>query len=129
MNFKIPMTSTNRYGFRLSIVDILMIFSTSLLVYFFPPNWKNIFEFNSFLSLLMPYVVLNFFLFCNVFRIRTRYELYWLASATLNVMFFLFYHQSSIWYFVSQTFFTAVVIIMEIRGDNYHGIFTKPKDT
>ena len=129
MNFKIPMVSTNRYGFRLSIVDVLMILSTCLLVYFFPPNWNNIFDFSSFLSLLIPYIVINFFLFCNVFRIRTRYEFYWLVSAFLNVIFFLFYHQSSMWYFISQSCFTAVAIIMEIKGDNYHGIFAKPKDT
>ncbi len=36
------------------------------------------------LSLLPLVVLVHFFLFCNVFRVRTRYELIWAASFVLN---------------------------------------------
>ncbi len=75
------------------------------------------------LSLLLFGVLIHFFLFCNVFRVRTRYELIWASSFVLN---------AGAWQLVdalswqrllgSQIVVTALVICAELRSPSYHGI-------
>lgn len=61
-------------GFRLSQRDVLVITVCILATVWL---WDRVGE----LSLLMLGVLGHFFLFCNVFRVRTRYELVWAARA------------------------------------------------
>lgn len=126
-NVFIPLISKNKSGFRLSLVDLTLIFSACFLTYLYPPDFNNILKLENLFSYLILYIVFNFFLFCNVFRVRTKYELCWLSSATINILLCLFYYQNLIVFFISQTTLTSIAIYCEIKSDNYHGIFCKSK--
>lgn len=121
--FKIPLISTSKIGFRLSQVDILVIFLTGISTFFYPRNFLTPPSIDLFFQCLIPYIVANFFLFCNVFRVRTRYELYWLASATINTIFYLFYYENIYYFFLSQSCCTLVAILLELKSKTYHGVF------
>lgn len=123
----IPLTSKNKYGFRLSLVDLMLIFSACFLTYLYPPDLNHLGKLENLFSYLILYLVFNFFLFCNVFRVRTKYELCWLSSATVNILLCLLYYENLIIFFVSQSLLTSIAIYCEIRSDTYHGIFCKNK--
>ena len=75
------------------------------------------------LSLLLLAVLMHFFLFCNVFRVRTRYELIWALSFLLNAGAWQLADRLS-WQGLlgSQIVVTALVIGAELRSPSYHGI-------
>ena len=75
------------------------------------------------LSLLLFGVLIPFFLFCNVFRVRTRYELIWAVSFVLNAAAWQQADALS-WQRLlgSQIAITALVIGAELRSSSYHGI-------
>ncbi len=75
------------------------------------------------LSLLLFGVLIHFFLFCNVFRVRTRYELIWAASLLLNAGAWQLADALS-WQRLlgSQIAISALVIGAELRSPSYHGI-------
>ena len=75
------------------------------------------------LSLLLFGVLINFFLFCNVFRVRTPYELIWASSLVLNAGAWQLADELS-WQRLlgSQIVVTALVIGAELRSPSYHGI-------
>lgn len=125
--FSIPLVSTSKYGFRLSLVDIVMIVFTIMITCVFPPDFQHPMNMENLFHYLIPYVVFNFFLFCNVFRVRTRYELCWLSSATINILLLLMYYQNIVVFFITQSIFTLIAIVFEIRSEKYHGIFCKNK--
>ena len=72
----------------------------------------------------VPFALVHFFLFCNVFRVRRSHELTWTGLLLVNV---------AAWWFagrlgwlpvlISQTPITLGVILLEIRSPDYHGIF------
>ena len=74
-------------------------------------------------SLLLPGVLLHFFLFCNVFRVRTRFELIWAVSFVLNAAAWQIADELS-WQRLlgSQLVITVLVIGAELRSPSYHGI-------
>lgn len=123
--FIIPIISKSKVGFRLSQVDILVILLAGISTYFYFRNFLTPPSIDLFFQYFIPYIVANFFLFCNVFRVRTKYELCWLASATVNIIFYLFYYENMTYFFLSQSCFTLIAIFCEIKGKNYHGIFAK----
>lgn len=124
---KIQLISTNKEGFRLSQVDIVFIIFIIIISYilkiYAPINIIG-FEKN-FLSFFALYVMANFFLFCNVFRVKNKYELYWLVIGTINIGLNVCYYQNEKWFFISQSCFTLIVILLEMKDKNYHGIFCK----
>ena len=73
---------------------------------------------------VIAFVVLHFFLFCNVFRIARALELIW---ATLFVVLgsctIVFSIPGWIWTFSLSLVGTIAVITAEIRMPSYHGIF------
>jgi hypothetical protein len=121
----IPIISKSKIGFRLSQVDILVLFLCCLVTYYFPKNWLYPKELNSFFNFLIPYVVANFLLFCNIFRVRTKYELCWISSAAINMLICLCYFNNFNMFFLVQSCFTLVAIVFEIKSPTYHGIFAK----
>lgn len=125
IHYKIPLKSTNRFGFRLSIIDIALLITTALVTYFFPKNFLDITILNDFLHYFIPYLICNFFLFCNVFRIKTKYELCWLGIASMNMIVTIGYGYL-LPFFVIQSVFTVIAISLEIRSKTYHGIFSNP---
>ncbi len=75
------------------------------------------------LSLLLFVVLGHFFLFCNVFRVRMRYELIWASSFVLNASAWQLMDALG-WQTVlgSQIPITVLVIGAELRSPSYHGI-------
>lgn len=126
-NYKIPLISKNKVGFRLSQVDIIFmlflivisyILSKYITISIIPGINKHFF------SWLILYIVANFFLFCNVFRVNNKYEICWLIIGTINIILNILYYENVAIFFLSQSLFTLIAILLEIKNTNYHGIFS-----
>ncbi len=75
------------------------------------------------LALLLPLTLGHFFLFCNVFRIRRSYEIYWTLIFLLNVGFWLYRDElNCLAILVVQTPVTVAVILLEVKSTRYHGV-------
>jgi hypothetical protein len=120
---KIPLVSKNKTGFRLSQIDIIMLLAGAISTYFYPKNWLSPELIDNYMHGIILYIISNFFLFCNVFRIKTKYELLWLLTATINTLLYLLYYNNLIVFFITQTCFTTLAIIAEMKSATYHGIF------
>ena len=75
------------------------------------------------LSFVLFVVLVHFFLFCNVFRVRMRYELIWASSFVLNASAWQLMDALG-WQSVlgTQIPITLLVIGAELRSPSYHGI-------
>jgi hypothetical protein len=75
------------------------------------------------MGLLVPVVLLHFFLFCNVFRVRRSYELTWAVVFVVNLLAWQAGGAFS-WrnVLLVQTPVTLALIAMEMRGGRYHGV-------
>lgn len=124
---KIGLTSTNPIGFRLSLIDILALCVTLAIMYLYPKDFLSPSWLNNLVYWSIPFVVGNFFLFCNVFRVRTRYELCWCVVALLNLAGCLYYYHNAWSFFITQFSMTFVVILLEVKSSKYHGIFAKAR--
>ena len=69
----------------------------------------------------------HFFLFCNVFRVRRRYELMWTALCLVNFTAWFLLVEPFTWLGVMgvQTPATLLAIGVEMRSPEYHGIFSR----
>lgn len=123
----LPLMSTNKVGFRLSLIDCALILAGLLLTCFYPHNKGIPQNIDFFFQAMILYVIGNFFLFCNVFRVRRKYELWWVASALMNTLLLLFYYNNVPVFFISQSVATLMAIIMEIKSPTYHGILAKTR--
>ena len=103
-------------GFRFSLQDAAVIAIGTLATAWL---WGQVGS----LSLLLLGVLLHFFLFCNVFRVRTRLELIWASSFVLNAGAWQIADELS-WQGLlgSQLAITVLVIAAELRSPSYHGI-------
>ena len=104
-------------GFRAMPWDPVAIVACGLLVWW---AWPMLREW----SLIAPYVLGTFFLFCNVFRIRRNLELWWAATFVLNTAGWLYLSPSFPGIALSQLPMTALVIALEVRSERYHGVFS-----
>lgn len=106
-------------GFRFSFVDACAIALCTLGVVVLEPIIGTE-------AYLGPFVLGHFFLFCNVFRVRRRYELIW---AALFLVHFSAWRLAGIdaWWPICllQTPVTLGAIYAEIRSAEYHGIFSQ----
>ena len=113
-----PLCDTRRSkpGFRFSPRDAVVI-AVSTLATVWLWGWVGS------LSLLLFGALIPFFLFCNVFRVRTRYELIWASSFVLNAGAWQLADALS-WQRLlgSQIVVTALVIGAELRSPSYYGI-------
>jgi hypothetical protein len=108
--------SGRKPGFRLSWADAGILLSGAVI------TWWGCGYLGS-LALLLAIVLLHFFLFCNVFRIRRKLELIWAALFVVNVLVWSLFGQIVWWYvLVAQAPITLSLIAVEIRSDRYHGI-------
>lgn len=102
-------------GFRLSIVDtIVLLLGAAATVASIGPLGP--------MAGLFPMAVGHFFLFCNVFRVRRRYELAWTAVFLVNFTAWTFTEFSWPGVLAIQLPVTALAIALEIRSPRYHGI-------
>ena len=78
------------------------------------------------LSLLLPIVLVHFFLFCNVFRVRRKLELLWAVLFVVNVAVWTAVGDLDCWWVLAiQLPVTVAVIMTEIRSEQYHGVFCR----
>lgn len=80
-------------------------------------------QYASEMSLLVPLVLVHFFLFCNVFRVARRYELVWAAVFVVNLLAWQAAGRFT-WtgILLVQTPVTLGVIALEMRSGRYHGV-------
>ncbi len=107
------------YGIRFSIPDGIVIVICVIVTWtLYPIIGKE--------SLLFPYVLGHFFLFCNIFRISRKPELIWSGLFVVNfLMICIVAEKSSATAMTVQLPITLVIIGNEIRKPYYHGIACK----
>ena len=105
-----------RCGFRFSVTDAVVIAVGVAATWFL---WDALGD----VGLLPAVVVFHFFLFCNVFRIRRRYELIWAGAFVVNLLAWQA-AEAFAWrnVLLAQTPLTAILIVAEMRGGRYHGV-------
>jgi hypothetical protein len=103
-------------GFRLSVVDVIVLVAGSVGVCLLWPTERD-------LAFIIAFVVGHFFLFCNVFRVARPLELVWaawlifLTAGTLTA-------GTPSWpiSIVATLAATVLVIALQMRQPSYHGI-------
>ena len=103
-------------GFRLNKFDIpLLVITTGLGIFYSDKSAK--------FSCLIPFVLYNFFLFCNVFRSRLIFEIFWGLTVVIHFYVTLKYFQFDWLRFVLiQGLFTIAVVLIDILTGKYRGI-------
>jgi len=120
----IPISKVKKeVGFRINLVDIIFITllaSASYYLYTILGSSENLY-------LLPLYVGFTFFLFCNVFRLRTKEEFVWTLFFLLSsFMTYTFFHAH--WVAITLGFSSllqAVLIGFAVRSSGYRGVFAK----
>ena len=108
--------SERKEGFRLSVVDVVFIAAAVAATVFLRERLGDS-------VWVIPFAVGHFFLFCNVFRVRRKYELIWVALFFVNVTAWAGLDGFSwIRVLASQLPFTLLAIGLEMRSREYHGI-------
>jgi hypothetical protein len=103
-------------GFRLSVVDTVFVIAVGTLSFVFLQDRPYLLT----LCLLGP---LQFFLFCNVFRVSRIPELVW-ASVFIAVSWLSFRLDMPLWIPVAVAVMLGVLVIgFEMTQKSYHGIF------
>ncbi|MBB3208224.1 hypothetical protein FHS27_004051 [Rhodopirellula rubra] len=107
------------HGFRLSLVDAFVVLLAAVV------TLATIDATGGF-SWLLLFVVLHFFLFCNVFRVRRAPELVWAFTFLANCgVWIATGHVDLLGIVGSQCLITLGILINEMRSPNYHGIFAR----
>jgi hypothetical protein len=108
--------STAAAGFRFSRTDVAAIILCVLATW---GAWSFLRE----VAILFPVVLGHFFLFCNIFRVRRKLELWWSAVFVVNVGVWLGVDQFT-WLRVllTQTPVTVLIVTMTVFGRDYHGV-------
>ena len=103
-------------GFRVSVLDALVL---SLVAAGAVWLWDS----TPFVAGLALMVVAHFFLFCNVVRLRTPFELIWAVIFLGNVAVWSGLPSFAWWkVFCTQLPVTLLFILLEMRSGRYHGI-------
>jgi hypothetical protein len=107
------------WGLRFSKLDgVVLVLATVITV----ATWSTTVGW----SALVLFVVLHFFLFCNVFRIRRTPELVWAAIFITNCIFWVLVDRPNAMFIAaSQLPATLAVICNELLSPYYHGIFAR----
>jgi hypothetical protein len=105
-----------RCGFRLSPADALVIAAGAAATWLLRNRLGE-------MAALPAIVLAHFFLFCNVFRVRRRYELIWAAAFVVNLLAWQAAGAFS-WFGVllAQAPVTFLAIAAEMKGNRYHGV-------
>lgn len=113
MNTNAIRTETGmRFSFSDFVVLVVAIFGAWQLFKFGHPLWW-----------IVVAVVGHFFLFCNVFRVRRTFELWWAGVFVVNVSACFAFGKIDWWPAMGfQLPVTIIVICLELRSSSYHGI-------
>ena len=75
------------------------------------------------IALLLAVLVFHFLLFCNVFRVGTKPELFWAASFAINVVCWVLTGMIEWWRIgLSQIPMTLIVLVWVMCQSDYHGV-------
>lgn len=108
--------SDPRFGFRLSMMDVAVIALASV-------GFGNLWSKETPFAWIVPCVVIHFFLFCNVFRLRSKLELSWAMIFVVNVLAHACAGSASLWPCLGwQLPVSVAVIVLQLRSPWYHGI-------
>ena len=104
-------------GFRLGALDVVVLLVGAVAA-------GLAFKVQSAPAAIPSYVILTFFLYCNVFRIRRSSELIWAGAFTLLASVRLYLGQPE-WptVFAAGIALTIALIAVEMKHPSYHGIF------
>ena len=104
-------------GFRFSILDGFILAAAVCAIIF-----VAFYDYNY--SVLIGFIVLHFFFFCNIVRMSRVPELVWAIS--FLVLFFCHIKLSLLSFnsaLATSLFVTVILVAKEIRKPSYHGIF------
>lgn len=80
-------------------------------------------------ALMVPFLLIHFLLFCNIFRVCRFFELIWSAFFVVNFCLWLAAEVWGVWIGFSwlgvlalQTPITVLLIWLQVRAPEYHGI-------
>jgi lysylphosphatidylglycerol synthetase-like protein (DUF2156 family) len=106
-----------RPGFRLSVSDVIILILGAVSS-FLLHGMENP------LGLIVFFTLAHFFLFCNVLRMRRRFELIWAALFLFfSVGSMLFHVPSQLATLLIMLGITVVLTVLQMRQPSYHGIF------
>ena len=108
-------------GFRINVLDmifIVLLIGSSVAIYAYIGTLGYYF-------LLPLYVGFTFFLFCNVFRLRTRDEMIWtFLFLTIVSITFEYFPDSWIVYTIEASFCIQVILIVfHVGSEGYRGVW------
>ena len=110
--------STEKFqpGFRFSVLDaVILIAGGAGTVISWAQDWWR--------GVLVAFVVLHFFLFCNVFRIARKPELVWAGSVVLLAGSAILFQVLEWWLiFAGALSVSTMLIVRETRKPCYHGL-------
>lgn len=110
-------------GFRINLVDILFILLLILSSFYIYHEVNGM----GYYFLLPLYIGFTFFLFCNLFRLRTKDEMLWtlfFLISTLTTM--QFFENNWVLYTILFSFsFQSILIMRHFRSEGYRGIWYK----
>lgn len=113
-----PMAAEFKPGFRLSVVDTVFVIAVGTLSFGFLGDRPYLLA----LCLLAP---LQFFLFCNVFRVSRILELVWTALF-VAISGLSFRWDLPLWIPVAAGEILGILVIgIEMTKKSYHGVFWK----
>ena len=106
-------------GLRFSLLDGIVLLASLFIPIFGHPYFGEFVWF-------IPFVVVHFFLFCNVFRIRRQPELIWAGLLVIvTAAWIQSGHLSILGICGTQVPVTIAIIGNELRSPTYHGIFSR----
>jgi hypothetical protein len=103
-------------GFRVSVLDAVVMILGAIGSF-----WVA--QVELMFGVAIAFTIVNFFLFCNVFRVPRRLELTWTAIYLLLIGTTLTMQQPG-WFisFALSLAVTLVVVVFQMRQPSYHGI-------
>lgn len=111
-----------RHGLQFSATDAVVLLVGVAVPW---PLWPHIGEF----ALLAPFTVLQFFLFCNVFRVPRRSELVWTGIFLVHFTGRLWSGAFTWWGVLGvQSPVTVAVVVHAVRQPSYHGVGSRPPE-
>ncbi|MEM7179675.1 MAG: hypothetical protein AAF518_02100 [Spirochaetota bacterium] len=78
-------------------------------------------------SYLLAYVLLHYFLFCNIVRLRFRLEVLWACLFFANTSICVFQKVTLLDSFFWQIPVTITLLVFHVRSKMYSGIFSQRK--
>ena len=103
-------------GFRLFYTDILFLILAATTVIYLSNKHTQ-------LSIIIVFVVGHFFLYCNIIRMSRKPELIWAFLFLALNLANLYFSKPSFIMVLSLSFIsTLILVVLEMRKDDYHGI-------